>query len=195
MKVEGQNVQVFFILGRLLGDNQALSSITDFAECFNANFYCRMCKRKKSDCQKDCEEMQGELRSPDNYSVDALLPLKESGINCPSIWNEVDHFHVTENTAVDSLHDVWEGVCEYDMGHILYCFIVKEKLFTVNDLNDRLLAFDYYGNGLSNKPPTLILDKIKDRHFSISGNEMRSLVLTFTFLVGHLVPDHKVWQF
>ena len=42
----------------------------------------------------------------------------DSGITHSVIWNETDGFHVTKNWEFDVMHDMLEGVCDYDMHNV-----------------------------------------------------------------------------
>lgn len=140
--------------------------------------------------------MQQNLRQKNTYLADVAKGLTLSGVAENSIWNSVKYFHVYENYFTDTLHDCDEGIAKYDMGHILYYFIISNDKFTVDFLNSRMLGFDYSKNGLTNRPPALSYDDIKKKHPPYTGSEMRNFVLTFAMLVSDRIPlDDEVWQF
>jgi hypothetical protein len=43
----------------------------------------------------------------------------------------------------DAMHDVLEGVLQYECKEMLKEFILKEKYLTLEQLNDRMTQFDY----------------------------------------------------
>lgn len=196
IKTETDSVQIFFALGLILGDNLGLNSALDFAEGFNAKYYCRLCKLSQLEAHSCVVEKEHLLRNEINYNNDIeTKDFKESGIKRNSIWNNIDHFHVTSNAAVDKMHDLDEGVYKYGMGHILYHYIIKTKQISLSCLNERLKAFDYGCNNITNKPPLLTYDAIKKRDLKFSASEMSNFVLLFPFLLGEDIIQDDVWQY
>jgi len=189
---------VYFALGLVTGDNVGLSCILGFMESLGATYFCRLCKIRKEDSQKSCSCNLGPmLRNEENYAEDAGQG-KSSGVKENSVWNGVGKgFHVTRNFYVDVAHDLDEGVWRYDMSHIVNHFVFfADTKVPLEILNDRLRTFDYYGNGLTNRPPLLSEDEVRAKHFRMSASEMHTFVLIFAFLVGDLVDtDDEVWYF
>lgn len=118
------SLHVQFILGILLGDNLGLNSILEFSKSFSANhFYC-LCKVNKLRSKELCEEDISCMRNIDSYYIDvAIQNFSETGIYKESILNQIQSFHATQNFFVDTMHDLYEGVCHYDMCHIIKYFI------------------------------------------------------------------------
>lgn len=70
--------------------------------------------------QGDCVAKKNLLRDEQNYAKDlALDKVSLTGIKESSILNSINSFHVTNNLAVDAMHDLFEGICHYDMCHII----------------------------------------------------------------------------
>lgn len=83
------------------------------------------------------------LRNCANYDQDVLLAdLSQTGIREVSIFNEVESFHVTTNFAVDITHDIFEGICNYDMSHIINYLVKVKKYFTFERLNIQKRMFN-----------------------------------------------------
>lgn len=70
-----------------------------------------------------------------------------TGIKTSSCLNSLNYFHVTDNICVDVMHDILEGVALVEVKLLLKRYIHEEKLFTLDQFNDRLQSFDY---GVSN---------------------------------------------
>lgn len=116
--------EVKFCLSLVLGDNLGVNSIQGFSESFSANVVCRFCKINKASLKVSCAENVELLRTVENYSVDcAELNFQLSGIKEASIWNYVHNYHVIRNSSCDIMHDVFEGVCRYDMSHVILNFL------------------------------------------------------------------------
>jgi len=118
------NYHVHFILELVLGDNLGLNSILEFSKSFSANFFCRFCKEDKFRTKEMYEEDPTCMRTIDNYCIDILNEnFCETGVYKESILNQINSFHVTQNFCVDMMHDLYEGICHYDMCHIIMYYI------------------------------------------------------------------------
>lgn len=155
---DGEVRTIYFKLALILGDNLGLHSILGFRESFNCPIFCRFCKLNKQNLQTVTEEAD-LLRTENNYIIDLEKDEeKETGIVEPCIFHKIPDFYVTKNLSVDVMHDVLEGICQYDLGLILHALIAK-KFFTLEELNYRVKAFDYGLN--KNKPPEILSSHIK----------------------------------
>jgi len=121
-----------------------LNSILEFSKSFSSNYYCRFCKSHKNICQELNEENLSYLRNIENYSEDVEnLVFSETGVYKESIMNTIYSFHVTKNYCIDIMHDLFEGVCRYDMCHIIKYFINTIQVFSLETLNSRKRNFNY----------------------------------------------------
>jgi len=189
--------QVYFILGLVLGDNLGLISILEFSKSFSSNYYCRFCKTHKSIAQKLCVENILCMRNHINYSDDvAKMDFSETGINKNSILNSIKSFHVTENYCVDVMHDVFEGICHYNMCHIIKYYVYTAQIFSLDILNKRKTNFNYGPIEVGNISPEISENHLNKCHLKMSAREMMSFIHFFTIMVGDLIPkDDEVWKF
>lgn len=177
----------------LLGDNLGLNSALGFSESFSANFYCRFCTSSKTECSSQCIPHNSKNYTIDSYNYYLANP-GNSSIKEYSIWNELPLFHVVKNFSVDPMHDLLEGVCKYDFLFLLDSFIVKQKLFTIEQLNFRISTFNF-GPYNINKPPLFRNDFFKHKKIRMSAAEMHCFVRYFSLLVGDLIPPQCIeWQ-
>lgn len=136
--------QVYFILGLVLGDNLGLNSILEFSKSFSSNYYCRFYKTHKSIAQKLSVENILCMRNSINYSDDvAKMDFSETGIYKNSILNSIKSFHFIENYCVDVMYDVFEGICHYDICHIIKYYVYTAQIFSLDTLNKRKTNFNY----------------------------------------------------
>ncbi|XP_058985030.1 uncharacterized protein LOC131805637 [Musca domestica] len=186
--------KVKIIPSLILGDNLGLNTILGFSETFSSNFYCRLCKQHREINKIDVYENISMLRNPQNYNSDVEVnDFKITGIKENSIWNNLKQFHVTRNYSVDVMHDLLEGVCHYDLKFILNRFIKHYEFFTLDQLNYRLLTFNYGPIYCSNKPPILSLDFHKKLKLQLSSSEMLVFVKCLGLMIGDLVVDCEEW--
>uniref|UniRef100_A0A1B0CK37 Uncharacterized protein n=1 Tax=Lutzomyia longipalpis TaxID=7200 RepID=A0A1B0CK37_LUTLO len=173
IRYKGEEIKVYFVLGQILGDNLGLNSLLGYNTSFNSNYYCRFCTRCREDTRLDYQEYSTELRNMQNYheSINLNDP-KCTGVQVDSIFNTIPSYHVTNNKVVDMMHDIYEGVCHYDLAKVLNCFIYEKKLFTLETLNARKQLFDYGEIEIRNRSPPI--RKPKDHNLNHYITAIRS---------------------
>ncbi|XP_043481648.1 uncharacterized protein LOC122510809 [Leptopilina heterotoma] len=186
---EGER-RIFFALCLLLGDNKGFQSINGFVESFNANYYCRFCKEHRTTMRQQKKENLEMLRNIINYEVDLRTDnFSITGIKSRCIFNSLFSFHIVKNLMVDIMHDLFEGVCHYDLCAILDYLIFFRQFFTLQTLNERIQNFNY-GPDYGNKPTLITRDHIRGEKLKMSASEMMFFVRNFGLMVGDLVPDN-----
>lgn len=172
-KINSFSRTIFFHLALLQGDNLGLHQLIDFAEGFTANFPCRICNIHRNNLHSDLEENPGLLRTVESYERDLVTnDLSQTGVRSNSIWNKVYDFHVTTSVAVDSFHDLLEGICHYDMTLILTNFIFEEKYFDMDKFNLRLESFDFGLIDKRSRPPLQSKSDVEKGKLSMSAHQM-----------------------
>ena len=74
-----------------------------------------------------------------NQKDDAGKYSKEFGINCKSSLNDLKYFHVCDGFLIpDIMHDVLEGVLQYEVKLMLQYMITIERYFTLDMVNTKL---------------------------------------------------------
>ena len=106
------------------GDNLFLNSILGFAESFSANFPCRHCVLPKADFQTTFRESPGIIRTRELHNEHVeVASVSQTGVKENSTLNCLDSFHSATNYVQDIMHDLFEGICTYDMR--LFCRHIK----------------------------------------------------------------------
>lgn len=188
--------QVYFILGLITNDNLGLNSLCDFSKSFSANYFCRFCIANKTVTHFLTEEDPALLRNIENYTADVEKnDFSLTGINKSSILNQINLFHVTANFCVDIMHDVFEGICHYNMCHLILYYIEKVKIISLETLNFRKKNFSYGLEQKNNSPP-IEKHHLKKFHLKMSARQMMCFVHFFPLMIGDLIPeDDEVWVF
>lgn len=114
------------------------------------------------------------------------------GLKKNSTFNSLQFFHVTHNFSLDIMHDILEGVAQYEMkllfGYISDFFLPKPDLFS------RIYAFDYGYLERKNRPTRVNLDSSGN---SIGLNSIQTLCLVrnIPLLFGDIVPEgNQNWR-
>ncbi|XP_016663981.2 uncharacterized protein LOC107885069, partial [Acyrthosiphon pisum] len=190
--VDNKLFKVYFNLALVVGDNLGLHSILGFSESFISNYPCRFCRSSKEECHKMLFKINDKLRTIDNYATDVDVEnVSLTGIKELCIWNSIESFHVVNNLSVDLMHDLLEGVCNYDMSGILRSFILDSKYFSVETLNSKIQLFDYGPIEIRNRPPLIseqALKSTKSMACKMSAAEMWCFIRYFGLIVGDMVP-------
>lgn len=146
-------------------DNLGGNILFGFSGGFNANYYCRICETKRSECQTMVDGNAIVLRTKIEYEQivaqiesGANLNLTETkGIKSACLLNNMPNFHILSNVTVDLMHDVFEGIVGYLLEEVFkYC--IKENIATVDQLQS-LVDNYYYGCLWKNKPSKINIDK------------------------------------
>lgn len=188
---------VHFILGLILGDNLGLNTMLDFSKSFSANYYCRFCKASKSEALELFVENKQLLRTINNYSNDINTnDFKSTGIYQESVLNQIYSFHVVTNYCVDVMHDIFEGICHYDICHVIFYYTQTVKLFSLEKLNNRKTTFHYGPIEVGNISPEITLLHLQNNHLKMSAREVMTFIHFFPLMIGDLIPeDDEVWNF
>ena len=148
--------KIYFDLSIIVGDNLGLHSIFGFNESFRSNKFCRFCLIHFNEINSVFSESECILRDALKYDQLLFKGSALSGIKEICIFNKIPGFHVTDNPAVDVMHDFLEGICRYDVANLLNYFIYVRKYFTLQHLNFKICAFHYGANNSTNKPPEIL---------------------------------------
>jgi len=193
--VNSISIKIYFVLGLILGDNLGLNSMLGFVQSFSANYYCRICRSHKHDLQTMLKESVESIRNKNNYESDITTAnVSETGINECCAFNKIPNYHVTVNSVCDFMHDVSEGVARYDMAVIINC-LINHEYFSLEDLNQRILLFEYGMTESKNIPPPISQNHLKNNSIIMSASEMLCLVRYFGLIVGELIPlETEIWK-
>lgn len=188
---------VYFQCVMLLGDNLGLNTLLDMIKCFRADYCCRICTASYQQIQSLVEEDEKLLRSADEYDkADFENGDDNEGFFKKSGFNLINGFHILKNFSVDIMHDVLEGVAEYDLVSILNYCMYDKQYFTIDFLNMRIKNFNYLIGGDCNKPTAVKYDPIsKGVKIHMSAAEMKCFLRYLGLIIGDKIPrDDKVWR-
>lgn len=191
--VKGSVIQV-------TGDNLALHGLFGFVESFSANYCCRFCLTDKGELQSVfSEDHPGlSLRSKDLHSehCDAIQqnPALAStfGVKRTCLLNSLQMFHTSDNYAVDIMHDLLEGVVQYEL-KLVFQYLIKNSI-SLSSLSERIMSFNYGYTQRKNRPNGIRLD---DNRKDLGLNAVQSwcLLRNTPLIFGDLVSrDDSYWN-
>ena len=115
-----------------------------------------------------------------------------TGIVTGCQFNQLEYFHVVDNTTPDVMHDLLEGACPYILRLVLGALMKgSNQYFNLDLLNKRIQAFNYGYIDASNRPPNLSKNSFSSSESSLrmSASEMWCLILNIPLVIGDKVPE------
>lgn len=149
MKVSFAEEPVFGTMAQVTGDNLGLNSILGYVDSFSAHHYCRMCLIDKATAPMVFSEsdprviLRTKLTNEQHYSYLVENPRENSclGLKHNSILNSLSYFNVSDNFVFDIMHDILEGVAQYEI-KLLFEYLNQNFISNENILQ-RVYAFNY----------------------------------------------------
>ncbi|XP_062555940.1 uncharacterized protein LOC134220838 isoform X2 [Armigeres subalbatus] len=204
INLQSGQVKIRFVLSLLQGDNLGVHTLLFLSSGFNATYYCRFCRRHKTQMQTDFESHEDFARNRQNYSLDVNTKKHSlTGISGPSAFNDLPSFHVVENLSVDPMHDLFStGICKYGFVAALSNFIYVKKYFNISKLNMRKIAVSRISCDIAlRRMPDIEEGYDKKRKCKLvsirsTAAEMKAFCFNFSIIVGPLVPNNDpVWEY
>ena len=85
---------------------------------------------------------------------------KTYGINRKPVLNESRYFHVIGGLPADIMHDILEGVLQYEVKELLKHYIKVQHLFTLEQLNHQIASYDFGYYNDTNRPSQIPEQKL-----------------------------------
>lgn len=187
LEINNESTRVYFSLCAVLGDNKALNELMGITQCFKKSGFCRVCSCTSDESKTMVTEDQSKLRTPENYAADlAKKDFKRTGIKEECILNQLPSFNVINCPSVDIMHDLFEGVCHFQLSKIILHFIAQ-NFFTLDDLNNRKSLFDYGTYEIDNKSVDIKLTHLKNGKLKMSASETLCFTQHFSLMIGDMV--------
>ena len=190
---------VYGTIIQVTGDNLGIHSLFGFVESFSARYCCRFCLLEKEDYQTEFTEDSSKMsfRTKElhvehcqtmqtNPTLPYVMGVKKS---CP--LNSLQYFHTTANFSVDIMHDILEGVAQYEMQLLIQHLI--RNYTTSAEVHRRIQSFNYGFMEQNNKPPGV---KLVEGSNDLGLNAIQSwcLLRHLPIMFGDLVhPNDQHW--
>lgn len=189
------SVSVKVVISCVTGDNLFLNGVLGFVESFSARFPCRHCLLPKTKFASTFAEDQLLIRTVTRYDADAEKhEVQLSGIKLASPLNELEYFHAAENFVQDIMHDILEGVCQYDMILIVRHLSLLPDM-SLSRVNGLIEHFSYGRHDMSNRPVKLTECTLRGDMLPMTASQTWCFTRVLSLAVGSLVPeDNSVWS-
>ena len=195
------NEPLFGSVIQITGDNLALNGLLGFVESFSATYCCRFCLTNKEEIQSVFTENNPGLvlRSKELYvehcnalSEDPTLP-SVYGVKKACVLNSLHYFHSSDNYTVDIMHDLLEGVVQYEL-KLFFQYLIKNGYASIKTLLHRVQSFNYGFLERKNKPSGLKIDD-NSKHLGINAIQSLCILRNTPLIFGDIVErDNKHWN-
>lgn len=181
------------------GDTLAVHELFGFLGP-SANFFCRECTITRNEFHEDPHTTNYPPKNRKWYEkhLKLLRKKKISSSDCGlksagCVLNDLQLYHLTNNHAFDTMHDLAEGVIPITIQLVLSRYYRDKQLgFTVDFINHRLRTFHYGYRDRKNKPAANITAQMllqpKTHRMKQTASQYLLLLRAFPFLFGHKVP-------
>jgi hypothetical protein len=138
------------------GDAKAIHEILGFLDC-SARHFCAQCMISRQELHEGRIAI-GEMRTP-AMSEMQLQRVRENpaystncGLRYRTCLHDSRYFRAENNNCTDLMHDGPEGLMMMLIRLCLRQFICIDNLFSVEELNQRIFAYDFGGQNAKDKP-------------------------------------------
>jgi hypothetical protein len=129
---EGNEHEVNVILAQVVGDNLGLHSILSFSESFRFDYNCDLCLSTADAQQTYFRESAFVMRTAELYKahVDIMTSTGNPsfGLKRNCCLSELDFYHPAENFTCDIMHDLLEGVAQFEINLFLKYLFLEKKI-------------------------------------------------------------------
>ncbi len=112
-----------------------------------------------------CARLQGPLSN--HFST-------TYGIKFNSVLNSSSYFHVTKGVAPDVMHDVLEGVAQYEVKQLLI-HLIQERLISLQCFNTQLQDFPYSYVDIKDRPTVITANVLSSSDHSMKQKGKHAL--------------------
>lgn len=184
--VNGAFITIYAALVAVKADSKSAHAILGFLGC-GARHFCRQCMISRQELHEGVVAF-GERRTPE--MSESQLPQVElnpdystqCGLRYRTVLHDSRYFRAENNCNFDLMHDANEAMIPMVIRLCLKQFVVVEDLFNVDELNQRIFAFNYGKQNIKDKPnPRFTLASLREAHrvytYTMKQNAVQMMVL------------------
>ena len=182
-------------------DNLGANSLFGFVESFTASHYCRLCSMGKEETQISFKESEIHMRTIESYNQnlqeqEEQATLHIRGLKKSSVLNDCLYYHVLCNFSMDIMHDLLEGIVQYEVKLVLK-YLIEDRnppLMSLDNLNRRVASYNYGFAESKNKPSEI---KLRTSGNAVGQKAMQSwcLLRHLPFIIGYMEDENDRFYF
>ncbi|XP_039649874.1 uncharacterized protein LOC120555261 [Perca fluviatilis] len=140
---------VYGTIAQVTGDNLGLHTLLGYVESFNANYFCHFCLVDKQTSQTVFSDDDPRItfrnkalhaQHCNDLMADPTLASK-FGVKRTCLLNDLQYFNVSDNYAVDIMHDILEGVGQFKL-KLLFGYLT-DNILSKTDVCNRIYSYNY----------------------------------------------------
>lgn len=183
-------------------DNLGANQVFGFTESFNCHYYCRRCEMPKSVCLSAVKEDESMLRNLSSYnecvknaekydSIDDVDLKATKGIKKRCKFNELENFHITENSCFDLMHDSNEGWIAVCLKRF-FERCIKDKIMDLFEIQRRVRDFPYPPSYKAYSPSLI---NLKKKGLNQNAVQIYCLIIHLPFIfIDDMHKVKKIWK-
>ncbi|KAJ0069992.1 hypothetical protein NL108_018603 [Boleophthalmus pectinirostris] len=195
INVPSFNELVYGTIAQVTGDNLGLHTLLGYVQSFTANYYCRFCLADKEICQTvfcdddtnitlRCKELHAQHCK--DVEEDSAIP-SSFGVKQSCLLNDLKYFNVSENYAVDIMHDVLEGVAQLEI-KLFLGYLLEKSFLTLEEVSNRIYAYNFGCVERKNRPTRINMEQTGNG-IGLNAIQTLCLVRNIPLLFGDLVQE------
>ena len=187
----------------VVGDNLGQHQLGEFSCSFSSGFICRVCDANYTDV---CKNHYLYSECVDNYKTEILTKQKydkcadkaiemeneaseeSMGIKGRCVFNELSSFHCVDQLAPCLGHDFFEGCYTYDVQFCLDYIILKEKLLSIEEFNEKIRCVKLSSRDAKNRPKYFKKRALNSKYEGNAGS-LRVLSRILTTVLSGILSD------
>lgn len=115
------------------------------------------------------------------------------GVKRTCLLNELEYFNISENYAVDIMHDLLEGVAQLEM-KLLFDYLSESNVVSLQSASNRIYSFNY-GYVEHKNRPTMVKFEQAGNGLGLNAIQTFCLIRNLPLIFGDLVEvGNKHWR-
>ncbi|XP_048042264.1 uncharacterized protein LOC125265811 isoform X1 [Megalobrama amblycephala] len=190
---------LFGTIALVTGDNLGMHTLLGFMESFSAHYFCRFCLVDKKTSQSIFSEdntnvvLRNKALQEQHYADLLADPNITSsfGVKRTCLLNDLQYFHICDNYAPDIMHDILEGVGQYEIKLLLEYL---SGVISRQGICNRIYSFNYGYLERKNRPTRVNLEQTGNG-IGLNAIQTFCLIRNIPLIFGDLVDEeNKHWH-
>ena len=178
------SLEIHFSLAGVIGDNSAVNKILGFQTSFSSNYPFQFCLVNSNDINSTFNISDWKIQNKKDVTESSSEFTDVAG---QFVVDNIKSASTIELLTVDAMHDILEGVADYDSSLILHEYLIKRKYFNIDQLNKRINGLFYGFDEKRNMLCKFNCNKINNKHLQMSASESQCFLLNIGVLIGDFI--------
>lgn len=201
INVPFSNEPLYGTVAQVTGDNLGLHTFLGYVESFSASYFCRFCLADKELCQTvfSDDDTNITLRCKELHvqhckDVEEDPSLSSSfGVKHTCLLDDLKYFSVSDNFAVDIMHDVLEGVAQLEI-KLLLGYFLENNILSQQDISNRIYSYNVGYLDRKNRPTRINLEQ-SGNGIGLNAIQTFCLIRNMPLIFGDVVGEgDSHWQ-